>query len=68
MYITKDFLDGTEVKILPSDVEWCWFNPGWRVKTHISTYPTTQKKKKQNCNKFNKNFKNDPLQKNLINK
>ena len=52
------------VKTLPSSVEGAGSIPGWGTKIpHVSQTKNQNRKQKQYCNKFNKDFKNDPHQK-----
>ena len=55
------------VKTLPSSVEGAGSLPGWGTKIpHASQTKNQNRKQKQYCNKFNKDFKNDPHQKKKV--
>jgi len=61
-----DFPGGPMVKTLPFNAEGVSLIPGWGAKTPHASWPENQNvKEKRYCNKFNKNFKNGPHQKNL---
>ena len=52
------------VKTSPSNAGGVGSIPGWGAKTpHVSGPKNQNIKQKQNCNKFNKDFKNGPHQK-----
>ena len=54
------------MKTLPSNAAGGGSIPGLEAKIPHASWPKNQsKKQKQWCNKFNKDFKNDPHQKNL---
>ena len=54
------------VKILPSNAGGVGLIPGRGAKIPHASWPKNQNiKQKQYCNKFNKEFKNGPHQKNL---
>ena len=54
------------VKTLPSNAEEAGLIPGRGAKIIHASRP--KHKQKQHCNKFNKDFKNGPHQKNLLKK
>ena len=60
------------VEISPSNIEGTDSISVWGAKIPHASRPKNQnikkKKQKQYCNKFNKDFKNDPYQKNLFEK
>ena len=61
-----DFLGSPVVKISPSNARDEGSIPGWGAKIPHASRPKNQNiKQKQYCNKFNKDFENDPHQKNL---
>ena len=61
-----DFPGGPVVKTLPSNAGGAGLIPGWGAKIPRASWPKNQNiKQKQYCNKFNKDFKNGPHQKNL---
>ena len=59
-----DFPGGPEVKTSPSNVGDVGSTPGWAAKTPHASQPKKIQnlKQKQNCNKFNKDFKKGPHQ------
>ena len=62
--IIRDFLGSPVVKTLPSNAGGVGSIPGWGAKVPHASGPKNQNiKQKQDCNKFNKDFKNGPLQK-----
>ena len=62
-----DFPGGPVVNILPSNAGGVGSIPGRGAKIPHASQPKKQNiKQKQYCNKFNKDFKNGPLQKNLL--
>ena len=62
--IIRDFLGSPVVKTLPSNAGGVGSIPGWGAKIPHASGPKNQNiKQKQDCNKFNKDFKNGPLQK-----
>ena len=61
-----DFPGGPVVKTLPSNAGGAGSIPGQGAKIPHASWPKNQNiKQKQYCNKFNKDFKNGPHQKNL---
>ena len=61
-----DFPDGPVVKTSPSNTGGAGSIPGWGAKIPHASWPENQNvEQKQYCNKFNKDFKNGPHQKNL---
>ena len=61
-----DFPGSPAVKTLPSNAGGEGSIPGWEAKIPHASWPKNQSiKQKQYCNKFNKDFKNGPHQKNL---
>ena len=66
---SRDFSGGPVVKTLPSNAEEAGLIPGRGAKIlHASRPKQPKHKQKQHCNKFNKDFKNGPHQKNLLEK
>ena len=66
MYLKKKCRDFQWFKTLPSNVGGAGSIPGRGAKILHASLPKNQNiKQKQYCNKFNKNFKNGPHQKNL---
>ena len=62
----RDFPCGPVVETLPSNVGSAGLIPDWGAKILYASWPKNQNiKQKQYCNKFNKNFKDDPHQKNI---
>ena len=60
------FPGGPVVKISSSNAGDVGSIPGWGTKIPHASWPKNQNiKQKQCCNKFNKDFKNGPHQKNL---
>ena len=60
-----DFPGGPVVETLPSHVGGVGSIPGWGAKIPHALWPKNQNiKQKHYCNKFNKDFKNGPHQKN----
>ena len=56
-----DFAGGPVVKTLPSNAGGAGSIPGWGAKIPQASRPKKQnKKQKQDCSKFNKDFKNSP--------
>ena len=61
-----DFPGGPVVKTLPFNAGGAGSIPDWGAKIPHALRPKNQNiKQKQYCNKFNKDFTNDPHQKNL---
>ena len=64
--ISLDFPGGPVVKTLPSSAGGAGSIPGGGAKIPHASQPKTHNvKQKQYCNKFNKDFKNGPHQKNI---
>ena len=62
----KDFPGSPVVKTLPSNSGDAGSTPGRGAKIPLASWPKNQNvKQKQYCNKFNKDFKNGPHQKDL---
>ena len=62
----RDFSGGPVVKTSPSNAGGAGSIPGQRDRIPHASQPKHQNiKQKKYCNKFNKDFKNDPHQKNL---
>ena len=60
----RDFPCGPVVETLPFNVGSAGLIPDWGAKILYASWPKNQNiKQKQYCNKFNKNFKDDPHQK-----
>ena len=65
--ILRDFPGGPMVKMSPSNAGGVDSIPGRAAKIPHASQPKNQNiKQKQHCNKFNKDFKNGPHQKNLL--
>ena len=65
----RDFPGGPVVKTSSSNAGAMCSIPGWGAKTPHTSQPKSQNlKQKQYCNKFNKDFKNNPHQKKLFKK
>ena len=65
----RDFPGSPVVKTSPSNAGGAGSIPGWGAKIPHASRPKNQnKKQKQHLNKFNKDFKNGPHQKNLLKK
>ena len=65
--IFRDFPGSPVVKTSPSNAGGAGSIPGWGAKiSHASRPKDKTIKQKQYCNKFNKDFKNGPHQKNLL--
>ena len=61
---SRDFPSNPVVKTLPSNVGDVGWIPSWRPGIPHTSWPKNQnRKQKQCCNKFNKDFKNGPHQK-----
>ena len=61
---SRDFLGGPVVKTLPSNVQVVGLTPSQEAKiTHTSQWKNQDIEQKQYCNKFNKDFNNDPYKK-----
>ena len=63
-----DFPDRPVVKTLPSNAGGTSSIPGWGAEVPHASQSKQNKKQKQSCNKFSKDFKNDPHQKKKKNK
>ena len=64
--IAGDFPGGPVIKTSPSNAGGAGSIPGQGAKIPHASWPKNQnRKQKQHCNKFNKDFKNGPQQKNL---
>ena len=64
--IYRDFSGGPVVETLPATAGSVGSIPSWGAKIPHALWPKNQTiKQKQYCNKFNKDFKNGPHQKNL---
>ena len=62
----RDFPGGPVVKTSPSNAVSVGLIPGRGAKIPRASWPENQNlKQKQHCNKFNKDFKNGPHEKNL---
>ena len=65
----RDFPGGPLIKTSPSNAGGEGSIPGQGAKIPHALWPKNQNiKQKQYCNKFNKDFKNGPYQKNLLKK
>ena len=65
----RDFSGGPVVKISPSNAGGVGSIPGRGAKIPHASWPKNQNiKQTQYCNKFNKDFKDGPHQKNLLKK
>ena len=63
----RDFPGGPVVKTSPSNAGGEGSIPDWRTEIPCTSQSRNQNiKQKQYCNQFNKDFKNDPHQKNLF--
>ena len=65
----KSIVPGSPVvKTLPFSARGVDSIPGLGAKSPCASYPKKKKNQKQYCNKFNKDFKNNPHKKNLLKK